>query len=435
MITGLTAADEPAAFRAEAVFDTARSLGVEYVVISLGWWNDGFGHYTIQKVHFPQGVASLKQVADRAHALGLKLGIHVMSASIGKEDAYVTPTPDRRLQKEGETTLAADVDAAAATIPTAGAAGQLWHGPGLLGLWRHRRADRRRNHLLSQPSQGSSFGAAGLRPGATALARRRTRPGPKWSTSPSATVGTWPIRSWPAKSAAIWPSLINQAGLDMVCFDGADVPDVADPSLPVLFRPSGGGRHPAACAARRARDQQRQHAFRLAPDGARRRGRCPGAGLPAVRRRLYGASVGPLPAPSNLFVPDFSWVGIFGHTPVLPAPRPDDVELVCTRSLGFDGPVGWAFAACAGGPSSVETFRDNGRKAEIAAVIRTYEKLRLEHYFPAEARRPLRALGSHWRLLPPKTPADRYRLVPAAYRGQRDHPAGRRGNDGLAERQ
>jgi hypothetical protein len=72
-------------------------------------------------------------------------------------------------------------------------------------------------------------------------------------------------------------------------------------------------------------------------------------------------------------------------------------------------------AACAGGPSTVETFQDNGRRAEIAAVVRTYEKLRMEHYFPAETRQPLRALGSHWRLLPPKTPADRYRLVPARF--------------------
>ena len=48
-------------------------------------------------------------------------------------------------------------------------------------------------------------------------------------------------------------------------------------------------------------------------------------------------------------------------------------------------------------------------------MIRTYEKLRLEHYFPDETRLPLRALGSHWRLLPPKTSADRYRLVPARF--------------------
>jgi hypothetical protein len=64
------------------------------------------------------------------------------------------------------------------------------------------------------------------------------------------------------------------------------------------------------------------------------------------------------------------------------------VELVCARSLGYDAPIGWGFAACYGGPSNVETFSRNGRREEIARVIRTYETLRLENRLPEEARRP-----------------------------------------------
>ena len=206
MITALTAAQEPVAFRAEAVFDTARRLGVEYVVISLGWWNNGFGHYPVQKVCFPEGLASLKRVADRAHALGLKLGIHVMSALIGKEDAYVTPTPDRRLQKEGETTLAADVGAAAATIPT----GPLPASFGTArGYWAYGGTDVQiDDEIISYRSlrKEAPFAMLECVRAHTALARRRTRPGPRPSTSPNATVGMWAIRSWPARWAAIWPT-------------------------------------------------------------------------------------------------------------------------------------------------------------------------------------------------------------------------------------
>ena len=75
----------------------------------------------------------------------------------------------------------------------------------------------------------------------------------------------------------------------------------------------------------------------------------------------------------NLLPPDFSWVGIFGHTPTMTAARPDDVELVCARSLGFDAAIGWGFAACFGGPSAVDVFERNGRKEELSRLIRTYE--------------------------------------------------------------
>ena len=118
MITGLTAAPEPAAFRAEQVFQVAESLGVRYVVIALNWWNTSLGSYGLNLKNFPEGIASLKGVADQAHARGLKLGIHVMTRSITKNDALVTPWPDPRLLTEGEVTLAADIDAAAQEIPT-----------------------------------------------------------------------------------------------------------------------------------------------------------------------------------------------------------------------------------------------------------------------------------------------------------------------------
>lgn len=118
MITGLTAAPEPAAFQAQRVFQTARALGVEHVVIALGWWNRSFGSYGLNSQHFPAGVASLKAVADQAHACGLKLGIHVMTRSISKDDALVTPRPDPRLHTEGTVTLAAAVAAAAQELPT-----------------------------------------------------------------------------------------------------------------------------------------------------------------------------------------------------------------------------------------------------------------------------------------------------------------------------
>ncbi len=114
----------------------------------------------------------------------------------------------------------------------------------------------------------------------------------------------------------------------------------------------------------------------------------------------------------NLLPPDFSWVGIFGHTPTLTAARPDDVELVCARSLGYDAAIGWGFAACFGGPSAVDVFERNGRKEELSRLIRTYESARLHDVFTPGDRRPLQELGTSWRLVP-SGGGDRPRLLPA----------------------
>ena len=209
MITGLTAADQPAAYRAEKVFDTARSLGVEYVVICLGWWNDGLGHYAGPEEPFSprRGVARSRWPTGPMRC-GLKLGIHVMSASIGKNDAYVTPTPDPRLQKEGED------DAGRRTSTRRRRRFPRCEPPAKFGTatgyWAYGGTDVQiDNEIISYRGlrKEAPFALARLRPRAP-MARmpRRTRPGPRSSTSPNATAGTSPIPSWPARSAATWPS-------------------------------------------------------------------------------------------------------------------------------------------------------------------------------------------------------------------------------------
>ncbi len=378
MITGLTLAQQPAAFRAEAVFEIARSLGVEYVVISLGWWNDGFGHYAIQKVHFPQGLASLKQAADRAHALGLKLGIHVMTGSIGQNDAYVTPTPDPRLQKEGQTTLVADVDAAAATIPTSALPADFGTAR---GYWAYSGTDVQiDNEIISYRAlhKESPWALVECVRGAYGTRAAPHKAGAK-------VVHIAERYSWYVANAELageigrhLADVIDQAGLDMVCFDGADVQ--VNPSLQFYF-----GHQVAAALLRHARRD-----VLLISNGSTNFGwhLMARGGEDDSLALGYQRFVDDYTVHSwchyhtcNFLPPDLSWIGIYGHTPVLPAARPDDVEVAAACSLGLDAPVGWALAACAGGVSDVESFSHNGRKAEIAAVIRSYEKLRWSTIF------------------------------------------------------
>ena len=81
------------------------------------WWR-GLGHYDPNPDLFPHGLAGLKQVADRIHAAGFKVGMHTLTGCIDVSDPWVTPVPDKRLAKDAQFTLAAPVGPDDKVIPT-----------------------------------------------------------------------------------------------------------------------------------------------------------------------------------------------------------------------------------------------------------------------------------------------------------------------------
>ena len=72
-----------------------------------------WGHFTLDSASFPNGVAGLRALSDRAAARGIALGVHTLSNFITTNDRYVTPVPDPRLALVGRSTLVADVGASA----------------------------------------------------------------------------------------------------------------------------------------------------------------------------------------------------------------------------------------------------------------------------------------------------------------------------------
>lgn len=410
MITGLTAATEPADFQAERVFQVAESMGVEYIVISLSWWNTSLGSYRLNPTHFPDGVASLKKVVDQAHERGLKLGIHVMTGSISKDDAFVTPQPDRRLLTDGEVKLAAPVDAQAQSLATVespvqfGTAGGYWayNGTDVLidqEIIHYQSLSADAPHSLNQCVRGAYGTTAAAHLAGASVRHLTERYG--WYVAGPELAEEIGLRL---------AQLIDDAGLDMVCFDGADVS--ADPET-VYF---AGHQVPLSIYRHVHRDVllisngSSHFGWHLMTRGGEEDAMARGFQGWVDHRTVHGWGAFHR---QNLLVPDFSWVGIFGHTPTMTAARPDDIELVCARSLGFDAPIGWGLAACYGGPSTVAVFNQNGRHNEMAQLIRTYDQLRMNDYFSADERRPLQELGTHWRLLPPSEGHERYRLTAA----------------------
>ena len=57
------------------------------------------------------------QVSNRkVHAAGFKVGMHMLTSFVGKNDPLVHPTPDPGLLKDGQTTLSADVSESATEL-------------------------------------------------------------------------------------------------------------------------------------------------------------------------------------------------------------------------------------------------------------------------------------------------------------------------------
>ena len=75
-----------------------------------------WGHFDLNKKHFPNGIAGLRTCVDKAKAQGISLGTHVLSNFISTNDPYVTPVPDKRLAKVGSSTIKGNIDSKQNTI-------------------------------------------------------------------------------------------------------------------------------------------------------------------------------------------------------------------------------------------------------------------------------------------------------------------------------
>jgi len=89
----------------------AKRGNFRHVAIDAGTWHDRYGHYRVHPEKFPGGIDTFRAFVDRFHAAGIGVGIHFSSPSIGWEDPYMTPVPDRRLSSAGHFRLAKAITA------------------------------------------------------------------------------------------------------------------------------------------------------------------------------------------------------------------------------------------------------------------------------------------------------------------------------------
>ena len=103
----------------DAALQFAKRGGFKQILLLQNSWCESTGRYRVNEANFPGGLPTLRQTIEKFRAEGIRFGLHLLAASVDRNDPYLTPVPDKRFLLGESTTLAADLSADATTIPTA----------------------------------------------------------------------------------------------------------------------------------------------------------------------------------------------------------------------------------------------------------------------------------------------------------------------------
>ena len=99
----------------DEALELTKAAGLNYLYHGDPFRN--WGHFDLKEELFPDNWESMKRAVENAAEQGVRLGVHTLSNFITTNDPYVTPVPDPRLAKVGNSTLSAHIDASQTTIP------------------------------------------------------------------------------------------------------------------------------------------------------------------------------------------------------------------------------------------------------------------------------------------------------------------------------
>jgi hypothetical protein len=355
----------------------AKQAGFRYIMIYSDVWSRSWGSYQLNTRNFPRGEASLKAVIDKCHAAGVKVGIHMLTSLIGKNDPLAGPVPSLWLLRDAEATLVSDLSASDTELSvTAAPSGFPQEGLSSIGPARDVQVDDeiiRYTRTLGTKFMQCSRGASGTR-----------------ATPHKAGAKIWHLAEYdgsyiadlrtplPDRIADRISGIINRCGFDMIYFDGGEVNDINGKGGYWLgtqqMRIWGKSKRPLLVQGS-GMSAWNWHIFA--------RGTSDDFSTVAVKEYLdYHKIADSWRSYTRDFLPaELGWTGFLRDAPDHPATTPDEVEYYAIRMMALDSPVSLE--------TNLDALRANGRTGEMLKLLGDYEKLRLSGAVSVATRRLL----------------------------------------------
>ena len=373
----------------DAWIDLCRQIGFTQIDFC-GCLN--YGDYQPFPHLYPEGTKSVKAVTDRLHAAGILAGLHTMSFSISKNCDWVKPVPDARLARERSYTLAADLDAAGTEVPVVETTADL---PTYIGYYVRRSMTLQIDDELLEFTlvkdtppyavAGCKRGACGTTPAAHAKGAQVHHLKQCWGCF--VPDGDSTLFGEVANRIA---TVINECGFDFTYLDGLDGAHVIGGeenrwhygakfafevfrrlSRPIMVEMATFHHHLWFV---RSRLQAWDHTIR-------------------AHKRFIDIHVASNEGARRLFMPlHLGWSRVLAWLgPEHDVTYQDDVEAMWCRGLGTE-------ASYSLQSITPDTFAKEPWLRQLAPLIKTYETLRREKYFPESVKARLREPGAEYTL-------------------------------------
>jgi len=357
-----------------------RAMDVYYVAFA-----SSAGHFP-WRPEYPRGMRDLQKVVSQIKNAGILPGIHIHYNKAHKQDAYVSPTPDPRLNLSGSFTLSENIDAAATSIPVE-------ENPRRCTLDDQRRILKIQNELITYERytttppyrfENCQRGALGTQAAAYEIS---TRVG-------LLDVDTWPVfvrftqnTSIQDEVAERLKAIYEQAGFQFVYYDGAE--DVPPPYWYTVSR--------AQCIV-----GQRLQPQPLFAEGACKshfswhiltRGNAFDVFKPEVMKaatRAYPAAE-VARAANDFTAINFGWIGYWAPDKDTIGTQPDMLEYVTSRAAAWDCPIALN--------GDLQAMDAHPRTSDNLEVIRRWEEVRASKWLTPEQKASLRNLEQEHTLL------------------------------------
>jgi hypothetical protein len=357
-----------------------RALDIYYLAFA-----KSAGHFP-WRPEYPHGMEDLKKVVAQVSKAGILPGIHIHYNKAHKEDAYVTPKPDPRLNLSRSFTLSQNIDAAATEI-------SVEENPRLCTLDNARRILRIHGELITyerytttQPYRFQNCQRGAL---ATQAAAHEV----------SSRVGLLDVDTWPLfvrftqdtsiqdEVASRLKDIYEEAGFQFIYYDGAeDVPPpywftvsraqwIVDQALKTkpLFAEG-------ACKSHFSWHMlTRGNAFDVFKPEV----------IKAATRSYPAAEVAR--AARDFTAINFGWIGYWAPGKETIGTQPDMLEYVTSRAAAWDCPVALV--------GDLDAMDHHPRTPDNCEVLRRWEEIRARKWLTPEQKKSLRNLDQEHTLL------------------------------------